>query len=334
MENGGNIYESNTHDPIYYSIKERMSESVSCLVSYGVEVNREVEKGLSPLMYACQLGEREIAETLLAAGGIWLFSNDKSDELLRDLIELDSPTLLEGLLKQGLETNYLLFGALTLSDVADFYESKSVSAELSRRFPNRPSTHTRMDSLAKAPRLSGNRRIYYPEELQKKYGNLEVNVKVAALPTGEITLIKPDDSYPKEIRKLVASGINNWRFQRFKPKGSRSIYTTNIVVPLKVSVDEKDIFTIDNIDVMPRALFQVEPDYPPKLKEQKVSGWVKLEWVIDEFGRVQQAKAVRYSHAAFIEPAVKSILRSRWSPARRNGSPVAVRVRQDMAFNP
>ncbi|MGY9016100.1 MAG: energy transducer TonB [Rhodospirillales bacterium] len=55
---------------------------------------------------------------------------------------------------------------------------------------------------------------------------------------------------------------------------------------------------------------------------------------MDVDGRVLAAKAIKFSDKAFAEPAVESILLSKWSPARRNGKSVAVRVRQRMDFHP
>ena len=100
------------------------------------------------------------------------------------------------------------------------------------------------------------------------------------------------------------------------------------------ALGDMEIFDLRDVDKLPRALFQVEPNYPYSLKQAKISGWVQLEWVIDANGKVLKPRVVKSSHREFNQPAIESIMRSKWSPARKGGKPVAVRVTQRMDFNP
>ena len=97
---------------------------------------------------------------------------------------------------------------------------------------------------------------------------------------------------------------------------------------------DMEIFDLRDVDKLPRALFQVEPHYPYALKQAKIAGWVQLEWVIDDSGKVLRPRVVKSSHREFNQPAIESIMRSKWSPAKKGGKNVAVRVTQRMDFNP
>ncbi len=101
-----------------------------------------------------------------------------------------------------------------------------------------------------------------------------------------------------------------------------------------ISVDEElEIFDLVDLEKEPRALFQVEPIFPYHLKNQRIEGWVLLEWVITERGRVTKVRAVQYSHREFVGPAIDSISKSKWEPGEISGKPVNARVRQKITFN-
>ncbi len=100
------------------------------------------------------------------------------------------------------------------------------------------------------------------------------------------------------------------------------------------ALGDMEIFDLADVDKLPRALFQVAPNYPYSLKQAKIGGWVELEWLIDATGKVLRPKVIKSSHREFNQPAIDSIMRSKWSPARKGGKPVVVRVRQRMDFNP
>ena len=102
IDNGGrNESVSTKHDPLMYAIGKRVEESVSCLIDYGFDVNRDVGGGLSSLLLASLMGEKKIAEMLLEAGAVWDFQSAQSENALRQLIRMDSPELLNGLIRTG-----------------------------------------------------------------------------------------------------------------------------------------------------------------------------------------------------------------------------------------
>ncbi len=95
-----------------------------------------------------------------------------------------------------------------------------------------------------------------------------------------------------------------------------------------------DIFELPDLDRQPRSIFQVEPNYPYTEKQAKIAGWVVLEWIITERGGVTNVRVVKSSHRAFEQPAIDSILKSKWEPGEVANKPVNTRVRQKITFNP
>jgi len=87
-------------------------------------------------------------------------------------------------------------------------------------------------------------------------------------------------------------------------------------------------------DIVP--LVRVDPDYPPRAKQQGIGGWVELEFTISPIGTVQDAR-VTASKPTFIfdRAALRAVRKWRYNPKTQDGVPVArtgVRVR--LRFEP
>lgn len=329
MENGAREGSESKRDPILYAIRERAPESVSCLIEYGVNVNRDELAGVSPIMYAAGLREKEITETLLSAGAVWNFESRYSDACLRDAVRMDSPKLLEGLLEQGLDIDHRILGEARLWEVAKFYGSEKTLAFIEeRQGPNEAKLVT------KRPEVAQRTNIEYPFELQEKYGDIDAIVRLGIMNSGRVGMIEVDDGVPSEIEELVEENLLTWVFRPLEFEDADTVGVVKFKFPLKMSIQEKDVIEVGKVHELPRAIYQVEPYYPYLMKQFGVKGYVNLEWVIDKEGVVRFPKVVKSSHRDFEEPAIASIRLSRWRPAKIDGVPVNVRVTQRMDFNP
>ncbi len=324
--------ESSQFDPLLFAVGRQAKESVSCLIDYGYDVNREMELGVSPLMLACILAEAEIAEMLLNAGGLWNFDSPYSDDALRKLIRLDSPKLLNGLFEQGLERDYKLMGMVELEAVAGFYGSRQLLDLLeSLTTPGLAAMLNAGKELNRPLTWAFQSELNYPPILQERYGDIDIEAFFGVLSSGHIGMIQLGDNVPEELRHPLEETMMNWRF---RPTGTDEMVAIKMSIPLHVQLNEEDIFNLREVTIMPKALKQVDPNYPAGLKSRGISGYAVIEWVIDHNGKVLRPIAVEFSHEDFGRAAVRAILDSTWSPAQIDGRGVAVRVRQRMDFNP
>lgn len=88
-------------------------------------------------------------------------------------------------------------------------------------------------------------------------------------------------------------------------------------------------------DVVP--LVRVDPEYPPRAKQQGVEGWVDLEFSITPVGTVQDPVVIG-SNPAFVfdRAAIQAVRRWRYNPKTENGVAVArtgvqVRIRFEIS---
>lgn len=93
-----------------------------------------------------------------------------------------------------------------------------------------------------------------------------------------------------------------------------------------------DVFELSEVDKAPSPTLQVAPRYPADLQRQKVEGTVVLVFVLDERGRVKEAKAESSSHPSFERPAIDAVRQWMFEPAVKDGKPVRARLRQPIRF--
>jgi TonB family protein len=81
-----------------------------------------------------------------------------------------------------------------------------------------------------------------------------------------------------------------------------------------------------------RLVSVASPVYPAAARADGIEADVGLEIVVDAAGAVSEARLLRHAGYGFDAAALSAIRRYRFSPARRNGEPVRVRMRWTVQF--
>lgn len=83
---------------------------------------------------------------------------------------------------------------------------------------------------------------------------------------------------------------------------------------------------------MPKVVADSRPDYPEEARRLGVQGKVGLELVIDEQGRVAQARVVKPLHPLLDKAALEAAWGLKFTPAKREGKPVSTRIPYTYVF--
>src|ERR1700760_1099114 len=75
------------------------------------------------------------------------------------------------------------------------------------------------------------------------------------------------------------------------------------------------------------------PKYPDALKHDGITGVVALVLVIDEKGTISSVSVAKSSHPEFEKPAMEAVKNWKFKPAKKDGTPVKVRVTIPLRFN-
>jgi len=93
-----------------------------------------------------------------------------------------------------------------------------------------------------------------------------------------------------------------------------------------------DVFELSEVDKAPAPTMQMPPRYPSDMQRDKVEGTVVLVFVLDERGRVKEARAETSTHPSFERPAIDAVRQWMFEPAVKDGKPVRARIRQPIRF--
>ena len=105
------------------------------------------------------------------------------------------------------------------------------------------------------------------------------------------------------------------------------------VVTLTSAVD-LTFYSAREVDVHPRALLEIVPEYPAAADRDHLSGTVRLQLKLEADGRVSDVEVVSSSPPGlFDEAAVKAFRAARFAPAERNGRPVRALMLIELGFD-
>ena len=89
-----------------------------------------------------------------------------------------------------------------------------------------------------------------------------------------------------------------------------------------------------DLDIQPRALQVIRPDYPGAADRQKLSGKVRLQLKLETDGRVTDIDVVSATPPGLFEDsAIKAFRDARFAPAQKNGRPVRALVVIEVVYD-
>jgi protein TonB len=89
-----------------------------------------------------------------------------------------------------------------------------------------------------------------------------------------------------------------------------------------------------DVDVHPRALREIVPDYPADADRQRLSGKVRLQLKLEADGRVSDIEIVHADPPeVFDESVLKAFRNARFAPAQKNGHPVRALVLIEVVYD-
>ena len=87
------------------------------------------------------------------------------------------------------------------------------------------------------------------------------------------------------------------------------------------------------LDQLPIARVQGPPIYPSDLRKQGITGYAVIEFIVDPQGNVSETTVREASHAEFGLAAADCVSRWKFSPGRKSGRPVYVRMTVPIRFD-
>ncbi len=99
------------------------------------------------------------------------------------------------------------------------------------------------------------------------------------------------------------------------------------------AVSGAGLFELAEVDSVPQAIVQMRPFYPAHARRRRIEGEVTVLFTVNTEGRTGDIRVVASTpDDVFTEAATRAVGRWRFTPAMKDGEPVAVRVRQAIRF--
>ena len=169
--------------------------------------------------------------------------------------------------------------------------------------------------------------------------SLQPIFRLAALQEGrglidaaEATLLSARHQHPDQVEPLS-------ELARFYARQATALHTAKLKesdpgrVPEEAGQpDEQGVYRIGRTVKPPNRVAQVAPLYPPDAAATKIQGVVIVEIVVDETGRVADARVLR-SIPLLDEAALASVKQWRYEPTVVDGKPVQVRMTVTVNFS-
>lgn len=93
-------------------------------------------------------------------------------------------------------------------------------------------------------------------------------------------------------------------------------------------------YSARDVDVQPRALREIVPEYPSDADRQRLSGKVRLQLKLEADGRVSDVEIVHADPPElFNESAIRAFRDARFAPAQRSGRPVRAQVLIEVVYD-
>lgn len=77
----------------------------------------------------------------------------------------------------------------------------------------------------------------------------------------------------------------------------------------------------------------VPPKFPPEMRREGTGGVVTVKCTIDEKGNVTDPTVEKASNDAFVAPALEALRKWKFKPAKKAGTPVALKVSIPIQFS-
>jgi protein TonB len=119
------------------------------------------------------------------------------------------------------------------------------------------------------------------------------------------------------------------------PANATATNNADAAAPAATDFADPVPYAASELDVYPRALAPIVPDYPQAVREARVAGFVTLQVVIDEAGRVVDTSVVDAApEGVFERVAQQTLANAAFYPAQKNGRTVRCRLLVRVEFDP
>lgn len=165
-----------------------------------------------------------------------------------------------------------------------------------------------------------------PEEIfEEDPGEIVEDIPEFAPPMqADVPSVNVESAFVQKLQPPPPPGLD-------RPTGVISIPKTSAT--RNIGKGMKDLFDLKNLDQIPVARFQSQPQYPFEMRRAGIEGQVLVGFIVDSKGMVREAYPIRSTHREFEAPAVQAVSKWRFRPGKKGGRAVNTRMQIPIVFS-
>ena len=182
----------------------------------------------------------------------------------------------------------------------------------------------------------------YPDEARKAKLEGDVRVEFVVGLDGRASRARVVESTNDLFNAAALAAVQRWTFDPATEGDQPVASGVSVLIEFRLAQLKQKRMPIGpaSLDLMPRPLKMTpaqpkaapDPDYPDELADRKLPGEVRMEFTVDEEGRVRAPRVLWASHPAFVEMALRAIEKTSFEPARQGPMAKPTTVEYPVSF--
>jgi TonB family protein len=352
---------------LMYAASRGHAACVRRLLSAGADATAKNNRGATALHLAAVSDAAECVEILLAAGADWAVKNDlklsaldlalygqnqnaveviaahggriavkpaDTTNVIESILRVDSAAVLQRAIEDGWAPSSKLQGWPALVAARQFGAQACVAvlqAAGARDDEPLPENILRAQDVEVKPRLVKALIPRDPREADEEFEAQTVIVDALIDSKGSLRFARVLNSPDKRLALAVLDCLPRWEFIPAK-RGEQPV-AVRLRFPVGLPSSEKRIFALTAVDEMPKPISQKRPVYPFSSRKAGQEARVLVRYVVNAEGNVEDVDVRERSSRECTDAAVAAVRTWKYTPAKRQGKPVAVEMVLPIIFN-
>lgn len=310
-------------------------EIVRLLLERGADQERRNAAGMTPFGMALVADSKETVELLWAQGSRLDLSSDKISAALEGVLRGDHALILDQMLKAGLDPRSEPVPGWSMPEIAGVYRATKCD-EILRALPvaARSTTANRLarpSDVTARPQLVQAGPPRDPRPVREEYAATTVLVELVIGPDGQALFPRVVDTSDHRLGISTREALRRWRFS--PPKAGDQPVAVQVKVPVLFPASRDRVLDVADVDVLPKVIRQVPPEYPMERRRAGVTGQVTVEFVVNTEGQPAEIRVVSSSDPAFDVAAMAAVQKWFFEPGQRKGEAVNVKMIVPIVFS-
>ncbi len=166
----------------------------------------------------------------------------------------------------------------------------------------------------------------YPPTLREKGITGSVKLQFTVDVDGDVRDITILESDNELFSAAASEALTTWKFNPGTEDGKPVDSDVKMEMPFNIRE------AASSINRAPKALYNPKPTYPKALRQEGITGDVKVQFIVNTAGEVQDIKVISSDNELFTKEAIKVLQQWKFAPALKNGQAIDSRVQFSVPF--